>query len=422
MNNHSSNYQPTARRRVVITGISCICPIGNTAQETWEGLISGRQGIDFITLFDPKELTVKIAGEVKGFDPVAHFGVKEARRMDRNQQLALVAAKEAMDDSGLKITAENADDIGVCTGSGIGGVGTTVGEYSVFRERGARRVSAYTVPMMMPDGGAGMISIVFGPRGPNMNVTTACASANNAIGEAFEMIASGRVSAMLSGGLEAAVLPFPMVAFDNMGALSKYNDDPKHASRPFDKTRTGFVNGEGAGIFVLESLEHAQARGAKIYAEIVGYGATADAKHITAPDPNGATSSMRRALKQANIQPKEVQYIAAHGTSTPLNDASETQAIKNVFGEAAYDLKISSPKSMTGHLLGAAGVMNAICCIGAIQHGMVPPTVNYQTPDPDCDLNYIPNHAVPMKVNVALSNSFGFGGHNATVAYKAFNQ
>ncbi len=413
----SINYN---HRRVVVTGMGCISPIGNTVTETWDGLVTGKQGLDYISLFDTKDIAVKIAGEVKGFDPVSHFGVKEARRMDRSQQLALAAAKEALSDSGLKIDESNAADIGVVTGSGIGGVGTTIGEFAVMMQRGPRRVSPYTVPMMMPDGAAGLISIMFGPRGPNFNVTTACASANNAMGEAFEMIRAGRSKIVITGGLEASVLPFPLVAFDNMGALSGYNNDPKHASRPFDKTRSGFVTGEGAGIYVFELLENAQARGAKVYAEVVGYGSTADAKHITAPDPNGAAMSMRLAMRQAGLQAKEIDYIAAHGTSTPLNDASETKAIKFALGEAAYDVKISSNKGAVGHLLGAAGAINVVGCIGAITHGIVPPTINFSTPDPDCDLNYVPNQALKMPVTVAMSNSFGFGGHNATLIFKKF--
>lgn len=408
------------RQRVVVTGMGCLSPIGSTAAETWDGLITGKQGLDYISLFDTKDIAVKIAGEVKGFEPTAHFGVKEARRMDRSQHLALAAAKEALADAKLKIDESNAADIGVVTGSGIGGVGTTIGEFAVMMQRGPRRVSPYTVPMMMPDGAAGLISIMFGARGPNMNVTTACASANNAMGEAFEMIASGRCKTVITGGLEASILPFPLVAFDNMGALSGYNDDPKHASRPFDKTRSGFVTGEGAGIYVFESLGSAQARGAKIYAEVVGYGCTADAKHITAPDPNGAAMAMRLAMQQAGIQASQVDYISAHGTSTPLNDASETKAIKFAFGEAAHKVKISSNKGAVGHLLGAAGAINIIACIGAINHGIVPPTINYTTADPDCDLDYVPNTAVNASVNVAMSNAFGFGGHNATLIFKKF--
>ncbi|MCW1969777.1 MAG: beta-ketoacyl-ACP synthase II [Anaerolineae bacterium] len=416
-NNH---HHHALRQRVVITGMGCLSPIGNTTAETWDGLISGKQGLDYISLFDTKDIAVKIGGEVKGFEPTAHFGVKEARRMDRSQQLALAATKEALTDANLKIDESNAADIGVITGSGIGGVGTTIGEFAVMMQRGPRRVSPYTVPMMMPDGAAGLISIMYGARGPNMNVTTACASANNAMGESFEMIASGRCKMVITGGLEASILPFPLVAFDNMGALSGYNSDPKHASRPFDKTRNGFVTGEGAGIFVFESLSSAQARGAKIYAEVVGYGSTADAKHITAPDPNGAAMAMRLAMKQAGIQASQVDYIAAHGTSTPLNDASETKAIKFAFGEAAHTLKISSNKGAVGHLLGAAGVINVVACIGALNHGIVPPTINFTTADPDCDLNYVPNTAIHAPVNVAMSNAFGFGGHNATLIFKKF--
>jgi len=418
--NSSYSYAHSASR-VVITGMGAITPLGHDVQSTWEAAIAGKSGVDHITLFDHTQIDVHIAAEVKGFDPNAYFGSKNARRLDRVSQLALVAAKQALDDSGLVISEDNTFDIAVVVGSGIGGITTLLNEHQVMLTKGHRRISPFTVPMMLPDTATGQIAIHFGIRGPNICVVTACASGVNAIGEAFEMIRAGRAKAALAGGSETPINPFSMSAFNNMGALSSYNDDPQTASRPFDKTRNGFVTGEGAAMLVLESLEHAQARGARIYAEVVGYGCTDDAFHITAPDTRGPAMAMRIALKQAGLQPTQVDYLNAHGTSTLLNDLNETRAIKDVFGEAAYDLHISSTKSMTGHSFGAVGAIEVIFCVKAINEGIIPPTINYVYPDPECDLNYTPNVAVRKPVKVAMSNSFGFGGHNGCLVVRQFN-
>jgi 3-oxoacyl-[acyl-carrier-protein] synthase II len=406
--------------RVVITGMGAITPLGHSVQSLWDAVVAGRCGAGFITLFDHSPLDVHIAAEVKDFDPAAHFGAKDARRLDRVSQLALVAAKQALDDAGFVITDDNTYDTAVIIGSGIGGVTTLLNEHEVMFNKGHKRISPFTVPMMLPDTATGQIAIHFGIRGPNLCIVTACASGVNALGEAFEMIRTGRVSAALTGGCEAPINAFSMSAFNNMGALSSYNDDPQHACRPFDKTRTGFVTGEGAGMLVLESLEHAQARGTHIYVEVVGYGCTDDAHHITAPDVKGPAMAMRMALRQAGLVPAQIDYINAHGTSTQLNDANETRAIKEVFGEAAYDVHVSSTKSMTAHSFGAIGAIESIICTKAINDGIIPPTINYTTPDPECDLNYTPNAAVRKPVVVAMSNSFGFGGHNGTIILKEF--
>ncbi|MCS6773793.1 MAG: beta-ketoacyl-ACP synthase II [Anaerolineae bacterium] len=406
--------------RVVITGMGAITPLGHSVQETWEAMLAGVSGVDYITLFDHRDLKVHIAAEVKGFDPAQYFGAKEARRMDRVTQLGLVAAQQALQDSGLRITEDNTYDIGVIIGSGIGGITTLLEEHKVMLTRGPGRISPFTVPMMLPDTATGQIAIQFGIRGPNLCIVTACASGANAVGEAFEMVRTRRVKVALTGGCESPINPFSMSAFHNMGALSEQEGDPKTACRPFDKSRSGFVTGEGAAMLVIESLDHALARGARIYAEIVGYGCTDDAFHITAPDVRGPAMAMQRALQQAEVHPAEVDYINAHGTGTVLNDANETRAIKAVFGEAAYDINISSTKSMTAHSFGAAGALEVIACVKAINDGAVPPTINYQTPDPECDLNYTPNVSVRRAVRVALTNSFGFGGHNASLVLRAF--
>ncbi len=415
--NHNSNGQS---HRVVITGVGMITPLGHTVQQTWDALIAGVSGVDYITLFDHTGYDVHIAAEVKGFEPTAHFGSKEARRMDRVTQLALVAARQALEDAQLRITPDNTYDVAVVIGSGIGGITTLLSEHEVMLSRGHRRVSPFTVPMMLPDTATGQIAIHFGVRGPNLCIVTACASGLNAIGEAFEMVRSGRVSAAITGGCESPINPFSMSAFQVMGALASDYDDPKTASRPFDKTRSGFVTGEGAAMLVIESLEHARARGAHIYAEIAGYGCTDDAFHITAPNVDGPAMAMRRALRQAQVQPSEVDYINAHGTSTPLNDVNETRAIKEVFGESAWDVHISSTKSMTAHSFGAVGAIEAIVCVQAINHDVIPPTINYRVPDPECDLHYTPNQAAQREVRVAMTNSFGFGGHNASLVLREF--
>ena len=416
------NNHHEAHKRVVITGMGLISPLGNDVPSTWEALINGKPACDRITLFDTSNIEIKIACEVKHFEPTNHFGARDARRLDRCAQFAVVAAKQAVEDAKLTINEENTYDTGIILGSGIGGVTTLTNEHAVMIQKGPNRVSPFAVPMMLPDTATGQVAMHLKVKGPNFCVVSACASGTNAVGEAFELIRAGRASTVLTGCTEAPINAFAISAFHNMGALSTYNDDPAHACRPFDATRNGFVTGEGAGVLVLESLEHAQARGARIYAEIIGYGITADAYHITAPDTVGPAVAMRMALKQANVRMNQVDYLNAHGTSTSLNDSNETKAIKNVFGEAAYDLTISSTKSMSGHLLGAAGAFEAITCVKAINDAIVPPTINYQHPDPECDLNYTPNVALKKTVRVAMSNSFGFGGHNACIVISEFNQ
>jgi 3-oxoacyl-[acyl-carrier-protein] synthase II len=408
------------RSRVVITGMGMVSPIGLDVRSSWEAALAGQNGIAPITHFDTSQLNFKVAGEVKNFDPGAHFGAKEARRLDRVSHLALVAGREAITDSQLQITDESSWHVGLVIGCAIGGINTLTSDYEVMIKKGARRVSPFTVPMMLPDTATGQLAMHFKIRGPNYCVVTACASSTNAIGESFEMIRSGRVPVVLTGGCEAAINNFAMAAFRNMGALTEHDATPETASRPFDLTRNGFVTGEGAAMLVIESLEHAQARGAKIYAEIVGYGCTDDAYHITAPNVDGPAKAMEFALQQAGIKPTDVDYLNAHGTSTPLNDSNETKAIKKVWGEAAYDLTISSTKSMTGHLLGAAGAVEAVFCVKAIQDDIIPPTINYTVPDPECDLNYTPNQALRKPVRIAMSNSFGFGGHNGSIVLKEF--
>ncbi|WP_240550379.1 beta-ketoacyl-ACP synthase II [Candidatus Roseilinea sp. NK_OTU-006] len=416
-NNHHSQSMP----RVVITGMGAITPLGHDVRTTWDAIVAGTSGVSYITLFDHSQIDVHIAAEVKHFDPAAHFGSKDARRLDRVSQLALVAAKQALEDARLTITEDNTYDIAVVVGSGIGGITTLLNEHHVMMTKGHRRISPFAVPMMLPDTATGQIAIHFGIRGPNLCIVTACASGVNALGEAFEMIRAGRAKVAIAGGCETPINPFSMSAFNNMGALSSYNDEPERASRPFDKTRNGFVTGEGAAMLVIESLDHARARGAHIYAEILGYGCTDDAFHITAPDTRGPAMAMRMALKQANLQPSQIDYLNAHGTSTPLNDVNETRAIKDVFGETAYDLHISSTKSMTGHSFGAVGAIESVICVQAINDDVVPPTINYAHPDPECDLNYTPNVAVRKPIRTAMSNSFGFGGHNGCIIFSEFN-
>lgn len=410
----------TETHRVVVTGMGAISPVGHTAQSTWEGVASGANGIAPIALFDTSPYEMKIAGEVKNFDAPAHFGAKEVRRIDRVSQLALISAREAIEQSGLKITEDNCWDIGLVIGSGIGGIMTLLAEHEVMMTKGARRVSPFTMPMMLPDTAIGQIAIHFGIRGPNFSIATACASAANAIGEAYEMVRTGRVPAAVTGGTEAPIAAFALQAFHNMTALSTWNADPARASRPFDKERNGFVAAEGAAMLVIESLDHAQARGATILGEILGYGCTDDAFHITAPNEFGPAMAMRRALAQAGMKPEQIDYVNAHGTSTPLNDLNETKAIKAVFGEGARTLSISSTKSMLGHSLGAGGALETVICLKAVADDVVPPTINYEVPDPDCDLNYTPNTAVRKPLKTALTNSFGFGGHNGSLIVGEF--
>ena len=406
-------------RRVVITGLGAVTPVGNDVPTMWSNLLAGKGGAGPITLFDAAAFKTKFACEVKDFDAGALIGKKDARRMDRFTQLAVVAAQQALHDSALIVNADNTARIGVYIGSGIGGIGTMEAELRQLITKGPDRVSPFLVPMMLPDTAAGQVAIQFGLRGPNMAIVTACASGNNAIGEATECIRRGAADVMVTGGAEAGVTPLAVAGFNSMTAISTRNDAPEMASRPFDKERDGFVIGEGAGMLVLEELEHAVVRGAKIYGEVLGYGATADAYHITAPEENGAGAvrAMQAALQQAGLQPDQIDYINAHGTSTPLNDKSETQAIKTVLGEAAYRIPISSTKSMTGHLLGAGGAVEAVICARVLTDGMIPPTINYQHPDPACDLDYVPNTARSVAVNTIMSNSFGFGGHNAVLIF-----
>ncbi|HET9913385.1 MAG TPA: beta-ketoacyl-ACP synthase II [Anaerolineales bacterium] len=409
-------------RRVVVTGMGCISPVGNNVKETWESILAGKSGAAAITHFDASRHKTRFAAEVKGFDPVALFGAREARKMDRFSQFATVAATEALEQAGLKIDESNRDRVGVVTGTGIGGIGTLLEQTNVLHERGPERVSPFLVPMMIADSAAGMLAIRFGARGPNMAISTACASGNNAIGEATEMIRRGAADAMIVGGSEAAIVPLSMAGLNVMTALSTRNEDPQSASRPFDRERDGFVMGEGAGVLILEALEYAQGRGARILGEVSGYGTTDDAYHVSHPAENGAGAalSMKLALENANLDVMDIGYINAHGTSTSLNDKSETDAIKTVFGERAYQVPISSTKSMTGHLLGASGALEAIFCTLAIRDEILPATINYHTPDPECDLDYVPNQPRQASPKHVMSNSFGFGGHNATIILSRF--
>jgi 3-oxoacyl-[acyl-carrier-protein] synthase II len=402
--------------------MGCISPVGNNVQETWDSILAGKSGAAMITHFDASKHKTRFAAEVKGFDAVARFGPRETRKMDRFTQFAMAVAMEALEQSGLQVNESNRDRIGVMIGTGIGGISTLLEQVEVLRERGPERVSPFLVPMMISDSAPGMIAIRFGVRGPNMALATACASGNNVIGEALEMIRRGAADVMIAGASEAAIVPVAMAGLNVMTALSTRNDDPQTASRPFDKDRDGFLMGEGAGILILEALENAQERGAKILCEVSGYGTTDDAHHISAPAENGAGAAiaMKLALKNANLGLNDIGYINAHGTSTPLNDKSETAAIKTVFGEQAYNIPVSSTKSMTGHLLGASGAIEAVFCTLAIQDEILPPTINYHTPDPECDLDYVPNKPRKASPKHVMSNSFGFGGHNATLIFSRF--
>lgn len=410
------------RKRVVITGLGCVSPLGNTLPETWKALLDGVSGAGPITHFDASAHKTRFACEVKGFDPAGLLGGKDSRRMDRFCQFSAVAAQQAVEHSGLIVNDHNRDRIGVIVGTGIGGIGTLLEQVEVLRERGADRVSPFLVPMMIADNAAGTIAIRMGVRGPNAAFVTACATGSNAVGEATEMIRRGSADVMLAGGSEASIVDVAMAGLNVMNALSTHNEEPTKASRPFDKNRDGFVMGEGGAMLVLESLEHARTRGATILCEISGYGTTDDAYHISAPAENGAGAAlcMQLALENAGLKPEDIDYINAHGTSTILNDKSETAAIKTALGEHAYRVPISSTKSMTGHLLGASGAMEAAVCAEIFRHNLVPPTINYQTVDPDCDLDYVPNQARQVHVRNIMSNSFGFGGHNATLIFSRF--
>lgn len=412
------------RKRVVITGLGCISPLGNNLPDTWDAIVAGKSGAGPITLFDARNHKTRFACEVKGFDPVALFGSREARRMDRFCQFAVAAAQEAAQHAGFFVTEENRDRIGVLVGTGIGGIGTLLEQVEVMREKGPERVSPFLIPMMIADNAAATIALRMGVRGPNAAFVTACATGSNAIGEAAEMIRRGAADVMLAGGAEASIVSVAMAGLNVMTALSTRNDDPQTASRPFDKDRDGFVMGEGAGILVLESLQHALARGADILCEVSGYGTSDDAYHISAPAENGAGAAlcMRLALDDAGLKPADIDYINAHGTSTPLNDKSETAAIKSVFGEHAYRVAVSSTKSMTGHLLGASGAVEAALCAEVFRRGIIPATINYATPDPECDLDYVPNAPRKASPRHIMSNSFGFGGHNATLILSRYEQ
>ncbi|MGN1386940.1 MAG: beta-ketoacyl-ACP synthase II [Bacillus sp. (in: firmicutes)] len=409
------------KRRVVVTGIGAVTPLGNDADTTWKGILQGQSGIGPLTRVNPDDYPAKVAGEVKDFNIGDYVDRKEARKMDRFTQYAIAAAKMAVDDAKLQITDENADRIGVWIGSGIGGMETFETQFETFLNRGYRRVSPFFVPMMIPDMATGQVSIYLGAKGVNSCTVTACATGTNSIGDAFKVIQRGDADAMITGGAEAPITKMSVAGFCSNTALST-NPDPATASRPFDSERDGFVIGEGAGIVVLEELEHALARGAQIYAEIVGYGSTGDAYHITAPAPGGegGVRCMKMALNDAGLAPEEIDYINAHGTSTEYNDKYETMAVKEVFGEQAHKLAISSTKSMTGHLLGAAGGVEAIFTVLAIKESILPPTINLENPDPECDLDYVPNEARKQEVRAAISNSLGFGGHNATIAFKRY--
>ncbi len=407
-------------RRVVVTGLGALSPLGHTAAQTWAAVAAGQCGIGPITRFDTTGYRTTFAGEVKGLDPSAHFGPREARRLDPCVQYAIIAAREAMADAGLAPNSDEGQRTAVVIGSGIGGINTLIEQSAVLAERGPSRISPFFIPMILPETGASMVAIEYGLRGPNMAVTSACATGANAIGEAAEMIRRGVVDAAVCGGSEAPIVPIAFAGFSVMRAISERNDAPERASRPFDRDRDGFVISEGAAVLVLEALETARARGATIHAELVGYGSTDDAHHITAPleDGAGAVACMRQALAWGGLQPQEIDAINAHGTSTPLNDVTETRAIRALFGAHADGVPVSGTKSMTGHLLGAAGALEAVLSILTLRDGLLPPTINLDNPDPGCDLDYVPHTARRAEVRTVLSNSFGFGGHNACLIFR----
>jgi len=411
------------KRRVVITGAGAVTPVGNTAEEFWAALLEGRSGIGPITRFDTTGYATRIAGEVKGFDPLTYIDKKDDRKFDLFLKYAVACAVMAVEDAGLKTDRVDASRFGVLVGSGIGGIETLLDNYETLRTKGPDRVSPFFVPMIIINMASGVISMRFGAKGPNSSVVTACATGNHAIGEAMRIIERGDADVMIAGGSEAIIIPLTIAGFCQMKAMSTRNDEPTKASRPFDAERDGFVCGEGGGLIVLESLEHARARDARIYAEVVGYGMTSDAHHMTAPDPegDGAARAMSAALRDGGLEPSAVGYINAHGTSTPYNDKFETLAIKRVFGEHAKKVPVSSTKSMTGHLLGAAGGIEAIATASAPHYEVLPPNMNHEKPDPECDLDYIPNQARKQEVEVALTNAFGFGGTNATLALRKFH-
>jgi len=410
--------------RVVVTGIGLVTPVGLDRKTTWDSLLESKSGIDYISLFDAEGFESRIAAEVNDFDAAPILGRKETRRLDRFAQFACVAALEALEDAGLDMANEDPDRVGVLIGSGVGGIMTITEQHKILLNKGPKRVSPFLVPMMLGDMASGQVSMMIGAKGPNFSTVSACATGTDSIGEALEMIRRGRADVVIAGGTEAAVCEIGVAGFNSCMALSTRNDDPQAASRPFDSGRDGFVLGEGAGLVVLESLEHAEKRGANVLAELAGYGASSDAHHVTQPHPEGegAARAMKWAIEDAKLRPENVDYINAHGTSTPLNDKFETIAMKRMYGDHAYNLKISSTKSMTGHLLGAAGGIEAAFSVLAIKEGIIPPTINLDDVDPDCDLDYVPNKAVKQKVDVAMSNSLGFGGHNASLVFKSFQQ
>ncbi|MBC7241996.1 MAG: beta-ketoacyl-ACP synthase II [Anaerolineae bacterium] len=410
-------------RRVVITGLGAVTALGEDVRSLWEAVVAGRSGVRRIQSFDPSGLKTQVAAEVLEFDPARYMNRKDVRRLDRSIQFAVNAAGQAIEDAGLLTDSLDRTRVGVIIGSGIGGIHSLVKSHQVLETEGPDRISPFFVPACLADMSAGYVSIQYGFGGPNMAIVTACASGNNAIGEAMRMIRLGLVDVMIAGGTEAAILPLTIAGFDQMGALAcSFNDAPERACRPFDRDRAGFVLGEGAGVLVLEALEHAQARGARVYAELVGYGATSDAYHIAAPDPSaqGAIRALRLALEDAGLAPEDVDYINAHGTGTDLNDAMETTAIRQAFGPAADRLMVSSTKAVTGHLLGAAGAVEAIISCLALYHGIVPPTINLDNPDPRCDLDYVPWRARQVPLRAVVSNSFGFGGHNACLVFRHY--
>jgi 3-oxoacyl-[acyl-carrier-protein] synthase II len=411
----------SSSRRVVVTGLGAVTALGHEVESFWAGLVAGRCGVTRVSHFDPKDFASQIGAEVRDWDAAQHMDPKEARRNDRYTHFGFVAAKQAVTDSGLDMAREDGDRVGVVIGSGIGGMDTFETQLHVLRDRGPRKVSPFTIPSLIINMCSGMVAIEYGARGPNFGIVSACATGTHAIGEAAHMIRRGDADVMIAGGSEAAITPFAYASFCAMKAMSTRNDVPEKASRPFDKNRDGFIMGEGAGVLVLESLEHARARGARIYCELAGYAATCDAFHITQPDPEGKglSMAMKRALGSAGVNPEQIDYINAHGTSTPYNDKFETLAIKKVFGDHARKLAVSSTKSMTGHLLGAAGGIESVICVKTLQTQMLAPTINLEEPDPDCDLDYVPNVARPAKVSTVLSNNLGFGGQNAAVVFRA---
>ena len=410
--------------RVVVTGLGLITSLGNDLASSWEALCQGKSGVAETTNFDTSEFRIHFGAEVKNFDPLLYMDRKEVRRNDPYEQIAIATTKQALAQAGLQITEENADDIGVYIGSGIGGLITMHDQFKVLYSKGPDRISPFFINMMIVDGAPGIVSILTGAKGPNIAMVSACATSANTIGEAWETIRRGDAKAMIAGGAEKGITPIAMAAFDNMHALSRRNDDPQGACRPFDATRDGFVMGEGSAMMILEDLDFARARGARILAELVGYAATGDAYHVTEPAPEGAglVRAMRRALQKAGLRPDQVDYINAHGTSTPYNDRTETQAIKACFGDHAYRLAVSSTKSMTGHTLGAAGAVESVISVMSILTGVIAPTINLHHPDPECDLDYVPNHARQATVNFAMTNSMGFGGHNACLIFKRFEE